>query len=127
MNSNMSPIDWATRPLKKYADFSGRAPRAEYWWFVLAVIVFEIIAMIIDSLIGTGGVVGTYGWVWLLFVLAVFIPSISVAVRRLHDIDRSGWWILIAFVPIIGLIMLIYWYTQGSDPGDNRYGPNPYG
>ena len=100
MNSNMTPIDWAKRPLQKYADFSGRAPRPEYWWFVLAMIVLFIVARIIESILGLNGMIlGAYGPLTLLVWLGTLLPSLAAAVRRLHDTDRSGWWILLPMVP----------------------------
>jgi len=126
MNPTMSPIDWAKRPFQKYADFGGRAPRAEYWWFVLFVFIGEIIAMLLDSIVGTGGIVGNYGIFVLLFVLAVIIPHIAVGIRRLHDTDHSGWWLLIAFIPLVGAIVLLVFFVTSGDSGDNRFGPNPY-
>ena len=88
----MSPVDWATRPLKKYADFSGRAPRAEFWWFYLLMLITVIVAMIIDSVIGSK-VFGPYGIVACLALAALLLPYLGVAVRRLHDTNRTGWWI----------------------------------
>lgn len=126
MNPNMSPIDWATRPLKKYADFSGRAPRAEYWWFYLLVIIGYVVATIIDSLVGLGRMVGPYGAITMLFGLAMLVPSIAVGVRRLHDLGKSGWWLLIALIPFIGAIVLIVFFVQAGTPGDNEYGADPY-
>ena len=96
----MSPVDWAIRPLKRYAQFSGRAPRAEYWWFFLFLVIAYIIAMIIDGAIGRR-LVGPYGVVAGLLWLAVIIPTIAVGVRRLHDIDRTGWWMLGPIVPYV--------------------------
>jgi uncharacterized membrane protein YhaH (DUF805 family) len=126
--NNMTPVDWAKRPvLEKYADFTGRAPRAEYWWYVLAVIIGEIIAMIIDSVLGTGGVIAMYGWVWTLFILATLIPSLAVSVRRLHDLGRSGWWLLVGLIPIVGAIILLVWFVTPGDAGENSFGPDPYG
>lgn len=87
----MSPMDWATRPLKKYADFSGRAPRAEFWWFYLLLLVSVIIASIVDTIIGSK-VLGPYGIVACLVYLALLLPYIAASVRRLHDTDRTGWW-----------------------------------
>ena len=122
----MSPLDWATRPLKKYADFSGRAPRAEYWWFYLLIIIGYVIATILDSMLGLGQVVGPYGVLMCVFALAILIPSIAAGIRRLHDTDHSGWWLLIGLVPLIGAIVLIvYFVTQGTQ-GPNRYGEDPY-
>ena len=122
----MSPLDWATRPLKKYADFSGRAPRAEYWWFYLLIIIGYVIAMTLDSMLGLGQAVGPYGVLMAVFALAMLVPSIAAAIRRLHDTDRSGWWLLIGLVPLIGVIVLIvYFVTQGTS-GSNKYGDDPY-
>ena len=87
----MSPLDWATRPLRKYADFSGRAPRAEYWWFYLLIIIGYVIATILDSMLGLGQMVGPYGVLMCVFALAILVPSIAAGIRRLHDTDRSGW------------------------------------
>lgn len=122
----MSPIDWATRPLKKYADFSGRAPRAEYWWFYLLIIVGYLVAMILDSIVGTGGVLGSYGILTLVLGLAIIIPSLAVGARRLHDTDRSGWWLLIGLIPLIGAIVLLVFFVLEGTKGDNRFGPDPY-
>ena len=127
MNSNMTPVDWATRPLKKYADFTGRAPRAEYWWFYLLVIIGYVIATVLDSTLGLGRMAGPYGLITMLFGLAMLVPSIAVGIRRLHDLGKSGWWLLIAFIPIIGAIVLIVFFVQAGTPGDNEYGPDPYG
>ena len=102
MHSNMTPVDWAKRPLEKYADFSGRAPRAEYWWFVLAIIVAYIVISIVESIIGINRMVaGVYGPITVLLMLGTLVPSIAVGVRRLHDTNRSGWWILLPIVPYI--------------------------
>ncbi|HVM22463.1 MAG TPA: DUF805 domain-containing protein [Sphingomicrobium sp.] len=95
MNSNLSPIDWAKRPLQKYADFSGRAPRAEYWWFALAVVVAYIVAGIIEGIVGINTMLaGVYGPLTALLALALLVPSLAVGVRRLHDTNRSAWWLL---------------------------------
>lgn len=95
----MSPIDWATRPLKKYADFSGRAPRAEYWWYVLFLIVAILVASIVENLAGLSPVFITYGPVTMLVIVATLVPSLAAQVRRLHDTDRSGWWIAAMMIP----------------------------
>ena len=102
----MSPLDWATRPLKKYADFSGRAPRAEFWWFYLLLLVTIVIAAIIDSIIGSK-VLGPYGIVACLAYLALLLPYIAVAVRRLHDTNRTGWWMAPPIVlSVLGMVMM---------------------
>jgi len=97
----------------KYVDFTGRASRAEYWWFALFVFVLAIVFTIIDPNRA------------FIFHLGVLLPQLAVGVRRLHDIDRSGWWLLIGLVPIIGSIVLIIWFCQRSDPNANEYGPPP--
>jgi len=128
MNSNMTPVDWAKRPVtEKYADFSGRAPRAEYWWFVLAEVVVLIIAKILDGIIGSDIGGSGSGIFYILVCLALLVPGIAVSIRRLHDTDKTGWWLLIAFVPIIGAIVLIVFMVQEGTAGSNQYGPNPYG
>jgi uncharacterized membrane protein YhaH (DUF805 family) len=165
-SSSMTPVDWAKRPvLEKYADFNGRAPRAEYWWFFLAVVIAMIVVGIIESILGLKGMVlGLYGPLTLLLWLAVIVPNIAVGVRRLHDTNRSGWWILLPLIPyalgmvlggaavmsaaagssagmmagagiagiffligaVCAIVLLVFMVLPGT-PGDNRYGPNPYG
>lgn len=98
----------------KYADFTGRASRAEFWWFALFLFMGDLVSMAIMNL------------VWVIFTLAMFLPRLAVAVRRLHDIDRSGWALLIVFVPVVGWIILLIWCLQKSDPNDNRFGPAPF-
>lgn len=105
--------------LKKYAVFSGRARRKEYWMFVL----FNFIISIAISLVTT--FIGALSFLSPLYTLAILIPSIAVGVRRLHDTNRSGWWFLLAFIPVIGAIVLIVFLAQDSQPGENQYGPNP--
>ena len=112
-------MDGYLKTLKKYADFSGRARRTEYWMFFLFNFVIAIGVSVVDYVLGTTGILG------LLFALAILIPSIAVGVRRLHDTDRSGWWLLIGFVPLIGAIVLIIFLVLDSSPGDNRFGANP--
>ena len=122
----MTPIDWATRPLKKYADFTGRAPRAEYWWFVLLYMVGFVVATIIDSVLGLDAMALTYGPVTILFALAILVPSLAVGARRLHDTDRSGWWLLIGLIPLIGAIVLLVFFVAEGTRGSNQYGEDPY-
>lgn len=148
-----SAVDWAITPFRKYAVFSGRAPRAEYWWFYLATTVISFVLGRVDALISE------VGFISILFSLATIVPWLAVSVRRLHDIDRTGWWIAAVFGPLIlfgalvgagviddngieslaiplviavllfiaaGITLLIFCVTPGTE-GDNRYGPNPYG
>jgi uncharacterized membrane protein YhaH (DUF805 family) len=118
-------LSWFIEALKKYAVFSGRSRRKEYWYFVLFVVIISIVLSIIDGLFGTNHRSTGAGLLSSIFSLAVLIPSIAVSVRRLHDIDRTGWWVLIGLVPIIGWIVLLVFHVQDSTPGTNRYGPNP--
>jgi uncharacterized membrane protein YhaH (DUF805 family) len=100
-----------------YANFNSRSARSEYWWWVLfSVIVAVIFYFLVMAVPGIR-------YLQMIYSLAVLIPSLAVAVRRLHDIDKSGWWILIGLIPIIGWIVLIYWYIQEGTRGDNQYGP----
>lgn len=110
---------------KKYAEFSGRARRQEFWMFAL----FNIIASIVLSIIDQVAIAPAVGApvVGSLYSLAVLIPSIALWVRRLHDTGRSGWWLLIAFVPCVGAIVLLVFAIMDSEPGPNAYGPNPKG
>jgi uncharacterized membrane protein YhaH (DUF805 family) len=117
-------LSWFIEALRKYAVFSGRSRRKEYWFFVLFVVIISIVLSIIDGLIGTSRSTGV-GLLSTIFSLAILIPNISVSVRRLHDIDRTGWWILISLVPLVGWIVLLVFNVQDSTPGTNRYGPNP--
>ena len=112
---------------KKYACFSGRARRQEYWLFVL----FNFIAAFVVGFIGgvLAGATGVEAFAYLgaIYNLAVRLPGFGVFVRRMHDIGRSGWWWLIAFIPIIGWIVLLVFCCLDSQPGENQYGPNPKG
>ncbi len=110
--------------LKKYATFSGRASRTEYWMFVLFQILIIIGLSILTALTGEEGV----GLVLVsLFMIGTILPSLSVLVRRLHDTGRSGWWYFVTFVPFIGGFILLILLALESTTGDNTYGPNPYG
>ena len=120
----MTPIDYALTPLRKYADFSGRARRAEYWWFYLLMIVGYVVATILDSLVGLE-VFGPYGILTCIFGLAMIVPSLAAGVRRLHDTDRSGWWLLIGLIPLIGAIVILVFLVSQGTQGDNRFGADP--
>jgi uncharacterized membrane protein YhaH (DUF805 family) len=100
-----------------YVNFSDRAARSEYWYWVLFVIIAEIVTSIIDY-----GVIG-YNVTTALFGLAAILPGLAVSIRRLHDTDRSGWWVFLACIPLIGAIILIIWYCTAGTPGPNRFGP----
>ncbi|HEY8160016.1 MAG TPA: DUF805 domain-containing protein [Methylobacter sp.] len=118
-------MNWYLEVLKKYAVFKGRARRKEYWYFLLISTVISIVLVLIDSVTGTLSEEAGIGLLSGIYSLAVLIPGISVAIRRLHDTDRSGWWFLIALIPIIGGIVLLIFMVLDSAPGDNQYGPNP--
>lgn len=104
----------------KYVDFNGRARRSEYWWFTLFVILGVVVTSVIDGVLGT--VLVFYG----LFALGTLLPSLAVTVRRLHDAGKSGWFILLTLIPIVGLIIL-YFLVKDSEAGQNQYGPSPKG
>jgi uncharacterized membrane protein YhaH (DUF805 family) len=120
-------MNWYLTVLKKYAEFNGRARRKEYWMFALFNIIFLILAMILDNVFGTAIKGVGYGLFYFLYALAVLIPGLAVSVRRLHDVGKSGWMLLIALIPIIGAIILLVLMVTDSNPGENKYGPNPKG
>ena len=118
-------MNWYVQVLKKYADFSGRARRKEYWFFVLFNIIISCVLSVIDVMTGTYNQVAGIGLLSGIYALAVLIPAIAVSVRRLHDTDRSGWWLLIVLIPIVGAIVLIVFMCIDGTPGTNRFGPSP--
>jgi uncharacterized membrane protein YhaH (DUF805 family) len=134
-------MEWMLLPLKRYAQFSGRSRRKEYWMYTLFIILAGIVLSIVDSILGLGGHAvltsetspsGAFygglvnrGLLSNLFTLATFIPGLAVAVRRLHDTNRSGWWFLLVFIPLIGAIVLLIWFCTAGTPGPNNYGNDP--
>ena len=117
----MGFADSITSGFNKYVTFSGRAARSEYWYWTLFTIIASVVAGIIDEIIFIGiDIVGT------LVSLGLLLPSVAVGVRRLHDIERSGWWLLISLTGI-GLVLLIYWDCVKGTTGPNRFGPDPLG
>jgi len=118
-------MNWYLQALKKYADFSGRARRKEYWFFVLFNILISVVLTVCDVFVGTYSAAASVGILSGIYTLAVLIPGIAVTVRRLHDTGRSGWWILIVLVPIVGWIVLLVFMLINSQPGQNAYGPSP--
>ena len=123
-------MNWFLEVIKKYFQFTGRARRKEYWMFTLISLIISwglqgLSAAILfnDSL----GVIigGIFSWVYILYSLFVLIPSLAVAVRRLHDINKSGWTLFIILLPVIGVIMLLIFLCSDGDTGPNRYGPDP--
>ena len=115
---NNSPLSWYFIVLKKYVVFNGRATRSEYWYYTLFNMIVAIILTLIEMMIGLPGVLSG------LYALAVLLPGVAVSIRRLHDTGRSGWWLLIALIPIIGIFILLFFTVQDSKE-DNQYGRNP--
>lgn len=111
--------------MRNYVTFSGRAPRAEFWWFLLLTFVVQIVLSVLS------GAAPPVMVIYVIAMLVLFLPSLAVYVRRLHDIDRSGWWVLIMLImlimliPLINMIMVLVWYTRKGAQGDNRFGPDP--
>ena len=118
-------MSWYFAVLKQYATFSGRARRKEYWFFVLFNIIASMILAFIDGMTGTFSAEISMGMLGGIYALAVLLPSLAVSVRRLHDTDRSGWWLLIAFVPIVGAIVLLVFAVQEGKTVGNQFGANP--
>ena len=118
---------WYLLVLKKYSVFSGRSSRKEYWYFVLFNVLITFVLMVADRMTGTFDSEIGIGLLSGIYTLAILIPSIAVSVRRLHDTDRSGWLFLITLIPLVGAIVLIVFFAQDSQPGENQYGSNPYG
>ncbi|WP_157220638.1 DUF805 domain-containing protein [Flavisphingomonas formosensis] len=134
-------MEWMLLPFRRYAQFSGRSRRKEFWYFTLFVFVVSLILSALDSALGLGGSTtrefnrtsmgmsayygSSGGLLSGIFSLAALIPSLAVSVRRLHDTDRSGWWLLLMFLPIIGWIILLVFYLTDGSRGTNRFGPDP--
>lgn len=114
--------------LNKYAEFNGRAGRAEYWYFILFNFLIMIGLNILSAMFGKIPGLGMILWATAsLYGLAMIVPGLAVAVRRLHDTNKSGWWILICLIPLLGAIVLIVFMILDSQPDANQYGPNPKG
>ncbi|EIC20224.1 DUF805 domain-containing protein [Thiorhodovibrio frisius] len=118
-------MNWYIDVFKKYNVFDGRSGRKEYWYFFLFNIIIGLFLAVIDRATGTFSPDARIGLLGAIFMLAVLISGIAVSVRRLHDIDRSGWWLLIGLIPFIGAIVLLLFMVQDSKPGQNKYGVNP--
>jgi uncharacterized membrane protein YhaH (DUF805 family) len=105
----------------QYATFSGRASRSEFWFFYLFLVIASFVAASIDALVLNN----QNSYLTLILFLATLIPLIAITTRRLHDTDRSGWWQLLPFIPLVGAIILLIWLCTASTPGSNRFGSNP--
>ena len=115
----MSFTEAISSGFRKYVVFSGRSSRSELWWWVLFTIIGYVVFAVVDSIIGR------FPLFYYLWAIAVFLPGLAVSVRRLHDRDKSGWWILIEFIPLIGPIILIIWFVGRGTEGPNRFGEDP--
>jgi len=129
-------VSWYIKVLKQYVDFGGRARRKEYWMFALFNLLVTIVLAVIDNALGLGSFTSTtgpdgasaafnVGLLGGIYALAVFLPGLAVAIRRLHDTDRSGWWVLIALVPLVGGIVLLVFFVLEGTRGSNRFGADP--
>lgn len=112
-------MEWYIKVLTNYVVFNGRARRMEYWMFVLVNFFIVIGIAMLQGLLGLGD------WLGQLYGLALFLPSLAVAARRLHDTDRSAWWLLLYLLPVLGALILIIFFCFEGDAGDNEYGPDP--
>ena len=120
-------MNWYMEALRKYATFEGRARRKEYWFFTLGNLLAVIALTVVDMAIGTFNEQAEIGLLGGVYLLAVLIPSIAVTVRRLHDTNRRGWWVVLNLIPVIGSIVIMVFAVLDSQPGGNRFGPNPKG
>ena len=118
-------MNWYLQVLTNYAGFSGRARRKEFWMFALFSSLFTILAIVLDNIFGIAMQGTIYGPIYFLYMLAILIPALALTVRRLHDVGKSGWFILISLIPFIGAIWLLVLFCIEGVPGQNEYGPNP--
>ena len=118
----MNLVEAVGSGFRNYVGFGGRACRSEYWYWALFVVIFSIVTFMLDSLLFPDNPARLLNS---LFSLAVFLPGLAMAIRRLHDIDKSGWWVLIVLIPIVGWIILIVWAIKQGDEANNRFGADP--
>jgi uncharacterized membrane protein YhaH (DUF805 family) len=120
----MQVMQWYLHVLRQYTVFTGRARRTEYWMFTLVSVIIAIVLAVLDNLLGLAVIPGT-GVLGLIYSLAVLLPSLGVSIRRLHDTGRTGWWLLIGLIPLVGAIVLIVFLATPGAVGSNSYGPDP--
>lgn len=120
-------MNWYMEALRKYATFTGRARRKEFWFFQLFVLLIVMVLSLADRMLGMLDDATGFGPLSGLFSLAMFIPSLAVSVRRLHDTDRTGWWALLYFVPLLGFLVLLVFFILDGTRGTNRFGEDPKG
>lgn len=118
-------MNWYLKALKQYAEFNGRARRKEYWMFALFNMIFALIAIVLDNILGIAMEEIGYGPLYGIYLLAMFIPGFALIVRRLHDVGKSGWMMLISLIPIIGPIWFFVLLVKDGTPNENQYGLNP--
>jgi len=118
-------MDWYMKVIRNYTGFAGRARRKEFWMFSLFNLIFAIVAMILDRMLGLTIHPMPYGAIYIIYGLAVLVPALAVAVRRLHDVGKSGWFLLIALIPLVGAIWLLVLDITDGNRGPNEYGPDP--
>ena len=118
-------MNWYLEALRKYAVFEGRARRMEYWMFVLINCLIIVVLSVVDTVVGLFSLGDSVGALTGLYWLVVLVPSVAVTVRRLHDTDRSGWWALLALLPVLGTIVLFVFCVLDGTLGANRFGENP--
>ena len=121
-------MEWMLMAWKKYADFSGRARRKEYWMFQLGLFIAYVAIMIVTAILGSisESLASVGGIIYVIFALAAIVPALSAGVRRLHDQDKSGWFMLMGLVPIANIVLLVFMFLEGTK-GPNQYGPDPKG
>ena len=121
----MNMIQSISTVFSKYITFAGRAQRSEYWWFILFILIGSAVAAAFDTVTGSMNFTYGTGIIGAIFSLVIFLPCWAVEVRRLHDVGKSGWWLLIILIPLIGSIILLIWLIRKGTEGDNQYGPDP--
>ncbi|NDO79801.1 hypothetical protein CJP72_03135 [Citrobacter sp. NCU1] len=117
-------MDWYLKVLKNYIGFGGRARRKEYWMFVLVNGIFTVVLAVLDKMFGWEGTAGE-GTLTTIYGVLIFLPGLAVLFRRLHDTDRTAWWLLILLIPIIGWLVIFVFTCQSGVSGENRFGPDP--
>ncbi len=119
-------LDYFLDAFRSYADFDGRSTRAEFWWYTGYCIAFGVVFYLVDKFILGMPLIGRYGPLTITYMLINLVPSVSVSVRRLHDIGKSGWWYLVSWIPLGGLFLASFQLID-SEKGENQWGPNPKG
>lgn len=120
-------MNWYLKVLKQYLDFSGRARRKEYWFFTLFHIIFYGVCILLDKILGTSAGEGGIGFLYLTYFLLTLIPSFALSIRRMHDIGKSGWMVLVSIIPIAGPIWFLVLTCMESEMKTNQWGDNPKG